>query len=268
MSKVKILSLVTVSGMLLMSGGSLVHADIVNGGSDITMVSGVDPVEGTTDTSTPPSSTTDPVEGTTDTSTPPPSTIDPVGGTTDANTPPPSTTDPVEGTTDTSTPSPSTTDPVEGTTDTSTPSSSTTNPVEGTTDNGTKSNTGVDKPSTNKPSDHSESSIKPVTKPTINQPITTVTGDQVIGTQDGKVLVQTPSGTQLKDAAEVGGNVQKDGTVAIKKSDGKIEVLPNTGEGKTIFTIVGLLLIAGAVWIGFKDNIKKYLTFFKKKSEK
>ncbi|MCD0113222.1 LPXTG cell wall anchor domain-containing protein [Streptococcus agalactiae] len=247
MSKVKVLSLITVSGLFLMAGNLSASADVVTSGGDTIMLSGVD-------------------AGVSDSIMPPPSSINPVTDTTEPSAPTPST-DPKTDTTEPSAPTPST-DQTTGTTDSSTPSSSTTNPVDGITDNGTKPNAGIDKPSTNKPSDHSESSIKPVTKPTINQPITTVTGDQVIGTQDGKVLVQTPSGTQLKDAAEVGGNVQKDGTVAIKKSDGKIEVLPKTGEGKTIFTIVGLLLIAGAVWIGFKDNIKKYLTFFKKKSEK
>ncbi|MCC9892374.1 LPXTG cell wall anchor domain-containing protein, partial [Streptococcus agalactiae] len=235
MSKVKVLSLITVSGLFLMAGNLSASADVVISGGDTIMLSGVD-------------------AGVSDSIMPPPSSINPVTDTTEPSAPTPST-DPITDTTEPSAPTPST-DQTTGTTDSSTPSSSTTNPVDGITDNGTKPNAGIDKPSTNKPSDHSESSIKPVTKPTINQPITTVTGDQVIGTQDGKVLVQTPSGTQLKDAAEVGGNVQKDGTVAIKKSDGKIEVLPKTGEGKTIFTIVGLLLIAGAVWIGFKDNIK------------
>ncbi|MCC9965659.1 LPXTG cell wall anchor domain-containing protein, partial [Streptococcus agalactiae] len=235
MSKVKVLSLITVSGLFLMAGNLSASADVVTSGGDTIMLSGVD-------------------AGVSDSIMPPPSSINPVTDTTEPSAPTPST-DPITDTTEPSAPTPST-DQTTGTTDSSTPSSSTTNPVDGITDNGTKPNAGIDKPSTNKPSDHSESSIKPVTKPTINQPITTVTGDQVIGTQDGKVLVQTPSGTQLKDAAEVGGNVQKDGTVAIKKSDGKIEVLPKTGEGKTIFTIVGLLLIAGAVWIGFKDNIK------------
>ncbi|HEN2459321.1 TPA: LPXTG cell wall anchor domain-containing protein [Streptococcus agalactiae] len=247
MSKVKVLSLITVSGLFLMAGNLSASADVVISGGDTIMLSGVD-------------------AGVSDSIMPPPSSINPVTDTTEPSAPTPST-DPITDTTEPSAPTPST-DPITDTTEPSAPTPSTTNPVDGITDNGTKPNAGIDKPSTNKPSDHSESSIKPVTKPTINQPITTVTGDQVIGTQDGKVLVQTPSGTQLKDAAEVGGNVQKDGTVAIKKSDGKIEVLPKTGEGKTIFTIVGLLLIAGAVWIGFKDNIKKYLTFFKKKSEK
>ena len=42
---------------------------------------------------------------------------------------------------------------------------------------------------------------------------------------------------------------------------------------KITLTIIFIVFIAifgfaGAVSIGFKDNIKKYLTFFKKKSEK
>ncbi|OCL79698.1 LPXTG cell wall anchor domain-containing protein [Streptococcus agalactiae] len=162
-----------------------------------------------------------------------------------------------------SAPTPST-DPITDTTEPSAPTPST-DPTTDATDSSTSApSTEAEKPTPSKEPD----APKPITKPIVDVPISTVTGDTVIGTENGKVIVQSASGTILKDAKEVGGEVQKDGTVAIKKSDGKIEVLPKTGEGKTIFTIVGLLLIAGAVWIGFKDNIKKYLTFFKNKSEK
>ncbi|OCM36854.1 cell wall anchor protein [Streptococcus agalactiae] len=162
-----------------------------------------------------------------------------------------------------SAPTPST-DPITDTTEPSAPTPST-DPITDATDSSTSApSTEAEKPTPSKEPD----APKPITKPIVDVPISTVTGDTVIGTENGKVIVQSASGTILKDAKEVGGEVQKDGTVAIKKSDGKIEVLPKTGEGKTIFTIVGLLLIAGAVWIGFKDNIKKYLTFFKNKSEK
>ncbi|MGT2807600.1 LPXTG cell wall anchor domain-containing protein [Streptococcus iniae] len=109
---------------------------------------------------------------------------------------------------------------------------------------------------------------KPVTKPVVDAPIETVTNDQVVGTQDGKVVVQTPNGTVLKEAKEVGGELQKDGTVVLKKSDGGMEVLPSTGDNKTFITLVGLGIIIIAVVMGFKDNIKKYLTLFKKKTEK
>ncbi|MCC9900464.1 LPXTG cell wall anchor domain-containing protein, partial [Streptococcus agalactiae] len=184
-------------------------------------------------------------------------------GVSDSITPPPSNINPVTDTIEPSAPTPST-DPITDTTAPSAPTPSTDQTTD-TTDSSTSApSTEAEKPAPSKEPD----APKPITKPIVDVPISTVTGDTVIGTENGKVIVQSASGTILKDAKEVGGEVQKDGTVAIKKSDGKIEVLPNTGEGKTIFTIVGLLLIAGAVWIGFKDNIKKYLTFFKKKSEK
>ncbi|MDU2439494.1 MAG: LPXTG cell wall anchor domain-containing protein, partial [Streptococcus agalactiae] len=172
-------------------------------------------------------------------------------------------TDPITDTTEPSAPTPST-DPITDTTEPSAPTPSTDQTTDATDSSTSAPSTEAEKPTPSKEPD----APKPITKPIVDVPISTVTGDTVIGTENGKVIVQSASGTILKDAKEVGGEVQKDGTVAIKKSDGKIEVLPKTGEGKTIFTIVGLLLIAGAVWIGFKDNIKKYLTFFKNKSEK
>ncbi|MCC9851698.1 LPXTG cell wall anchor domain-containing protein, partial [Streptococcus agalactiae] len=215
MSKVKVLSLITVSGLFLMAGNLSASADVVTSGGDTIMLSGVD-------------------AGVSDSITPPPSSINPVTDTIEPSAPTPST-DPITDTTEPSAPTPST-DQTTDTTDSSTSAPS----------------TEAEKPAPSKEPD----APKPITKPIVDVPISTVTGDTVIGTENGKVIVQSASGTILKDAKEVGGEVQKDGTVAIKKSDGKIEVLPNTGEGKTIFTIVGLLLIAGAVWIGFKDNIK------------
>ncbi|HEO6469316.1 TPA: LPXTG cell wall anchor domain-containing protein [Streptococcus agalactiae] len=243
MSKVKVLSLITVSGLFLMAGNLSASADVVTSGGDTIMLSGVD--AGVSDSITPPPSNINPVTDTIEPSAPTPST-DPITDTIEPSAPTPST-DPITDTTAPSAPTPST-DQTTGTTDSSTSAPS----------------TEAEKPAPSKEPD----APKPITKPIVDVPISTVTGDTVIATENGKVIVQSASGTILKDAKEVGGEVQKDGTVAIKKSDGKIEVLPKTGEGKTIFTIVGLLLIAGAVWIGFKDNIKKYLTFFKKKSEK
>ncbi|HEN0239878.1 TPA: LPXTG cell wall anchor domain-containing protein [Streptococcus agalactiae] len=243
MSKVKVLSLITVSGLFLMAGNLSASADVVTSGGDTIMLSGVD-------------------AGVSDSITPPPSSINPVTDTTEPSAPTPST-DPITDTTEPSAPTPST-DQTTDTTDSSTSAPSTDQTTDATDSSTSAPSTEAEKPAPSKEPD----APKPITKPIVDVPISTVTGDTVIGTENGKVIVQSASGTILKDAKEVGGEVQKDGTVAIKKSDGKIEVLPNTGEGKTIFTIVGLLLIAGAVWIGFKDNIKKYLTFFKKKSEK
>lgn len=106
---------------------------------------------------------------------------------------------------------------------------------------------------------------KPITTPVIETPIVTNTGHTVVGTQDGNVLVQTEMGTVLKAAAEIGAVKQKDGSVALKNKDGKVQVLPSTGETKAVLTILGIIVILGAIWVGWKDNIKKYLSVFKKK---
>ena len=249
MSKGKILSLVTVSGMLLLLGGSLVQADVITGGSDTIMVSGVG--TGVTDPTTPPLLSTDP-------STQTPST-DPITDITDPRKPTPST-DPITDITDPSIPTPST-DPITDTTDPSIPTPST-DPIIDTTDPSTPiPNTDSSTPTTS--TYPNTPSSKPISKPIIDNPISTVTGDSVVGTDNGKDIVKEGNGTVLKDAKEVGGEVQKDGTVVVKKSDGGLEVLPHTGESKTIITIAGILSIAGAIWISIRGN-KKNITIYKK----
>ncbi|ELY5748610.1 LPXTG cell wall anchor domain-containing protein [Streptococcus iniae] len=247
MRKEKLLSLITISGIALLGNVSVFASDVTD-----TLIDNQSAVATT--------SPSDPVSGTTDTSAPIPSPSDPVSGTTDTSAPIPSPSDPVSGTTDTSIPTPSTGDTANN--GSSTPTSSDTNTEKP-----------EDKPNETIPTDPSkpvpipEEPVKPVTKPIIDAPITTATGDQIVGTQDGKVLVQTETGTQVKEAKEVGGKVQKDGTVVIKKADGNAEVLPHTGDSKKVFTVLGIILILGAFWVGFKDNIKKFLTMFSKKGK-
>ncbi|HFH8941586.1 TPA: LPXTG cell wall anchor domain-containing protein [Streptococcus agalactiae] len=244
MKKEKLLSLITISGIALLGSTSVFASDVTD-----TLIDN-QPVVVTT-------SPSDPVSDTTDTSTPIPSPSDPVSGTTDTSTPIPSPSDPVSGTTDSSVPIPNTDDTANNDSSTATSDTNIEKPL--------------DKPNENistdpsKPVPIQEEPVKPVTKPIIDAPITTATGAQIVGTQDGKVLVQTETGTQVKEAKEVGGEVQKDGTVAIKKADGKIEVLPHTGDSKKVFTVLGIILILGAFWVGFKENIKKFLTMFSKK---
>ncbi|MFD3086070.1 LPXTG cell wall anchor domain-containing protein [Streptococcus agalactiae] len=247
MRREKLLSLITISGIALLGSTSVFASDMTDTLIDnqpvVVMTSLSDSVSDTTDTSVPTPSPSDPVSDTTDTSIPIPSPSDPVSGTTDSSVPIPKT----DGTSNN---------------DSSTPTSDDTNTEKP-----------VDKPSENIPTDSSkpvpiqEEPVKPVTKPIIDDPITTATGARIVGTQDGKVLVQTETGTQVKEAKEVGGEVQKDGTVAIKKADGKVEVLPHTGDSKKVFTALGIILILGAFWVGFKENIKKFLTMFSKKKK-
>lgn len=229
MKKEKLLSLMTISGIALLGSTSVFASDVTD-----TLIDN-QPVVVTASPS------------------------DPVSETTDAITPIPSSSDPVSGTTDSSVAVPNSDDTVNNDSSTATSDTNIEKPL--------------DKPNENIPTDPSkpvpiqEEPVKPVTKPIIDAPITTATGAQIVGTQDGKVLVQTEAGTQVKEAKEVGGEVQKDGTVAIKKSDGNIEVLPHTGDSKKVFTVFGIVFLLGAIWIGFKENINKFLTKFSKKNK-
>ncbi|HFH7406627.1 TPA: cell wall anchor protein, partial [Streptococcus agalactiae] len=72
MSKVKVLSLITVSGLFLMAGNLSASADVVISGGDTIMLSGVD--AGVSDSITPPPSSINPVTDTTEPSAPTPST--------------------------------------------------------------------------------------------------------------------------------------------------------------------------------------------------
>lgn len=229
MKKEKLLSLMTISGIALLGSTSVFASDVTD-----TLIDN-QPVVVTTSPS------------------------DPVSETTDAITPIPSSSDPVSGTTDSSVAVPNSDDTANNDSSTATSDTNIEKPL--------------DKPNENIPTDPSkpvpiqDEPVKPVTKPIIDAPITTATGAQIVGTQDGKVLVQTEAGTQVKEAKEVGGEVQKDGTVAIKKSDGNIEVLPHTGDSKKVFTVFGIVFLLGAIWIGFKENINKFLTKFSKKNK-
>ena len=115
MSKVKVLSLITVSGLFLMAGNLSASADVVTSGGDTIMLSGVD--AGVSDSITPPPSNINPVTDTIEPSAPTPST-DPITDTIEPSAPTPST-DPITDTTAPSAPTPST-DQTTGTTDSST----------------------------------------------------------------------------------------------------------------------------------------------------
>ena len=81
----------------------------------------------------------------------------------------------------------------------------------------------------------------PVVDPTVQKtkPIETNKGT-VTGTDNGKVIVKdTSTGEERKVAPEeLGGKVEKDGTVTIKEKDGKITRLPNTGVEESIPMVV------------------------------
>ena len=99
------------------------------------------------------------------------------------------------------------------------------------------------KPEETKPSteDKKDYTNLPVVDPTVpdTKPIETNKGT-VTGTDNGKVIVKDASTGEERKVApeELGGKVEKDGTVTIKEKDGKITRLPNTGVEESIPMVV------------------------------
>ena len=96
----------------------------------------------------------------------------------------------------------------------------------------------------------------PIVDPTVpnTKPIETNKGT-VTGTENGKVIIKdTTTGQERKVAPEeLGGKVEKDGTVTIKEKDGKLTRLPNTG----VETSVGLLALGVALLMSGFGLMKK-----------
>lgn len=97
---------------------------------------------------------------------------------------------------------------------------------------------------------------KPVDTNPIENPVNTDTGVVIVAVEDSKPIIQLADGTTKKvEAKEIGANVQKDGTVTVKGSDGKMKVLPKTGETENIaLSVLGSLMVLGSAFI-FKKRI-------------
>lgn len=91
----------------------------------------------------------------------------------------------------------------------------------------------------------------PVT-PTVEKPVVTDKGTEIVGTDNGKVIVKdnTTGTTQVVAAEKVGGKVDKDGTIVVKDKEGKNVRLPKAGEGETFLTTLILILLA---FVGFRQ---------------
>ena len=99
------------------------------------------------------------------------------------------------------------------------------------------------KPEETKPSteDKKDNTNLPIVDPTVpdTKPIETNKGT-VTGTDNGKVIIKDASTGEERKVApeELGGKVEKDGTVTIKEKDGKLTRLPNTGVEESIPMVV------------------------------
>ena len=91
----------------------------------------------------------------------------------------------------------------------------------------------------------------PVT-PTVEKPVVTDKGAEIVGTDNGKAFVKdhTTGTIQVVAAEKVGGKVDKDGTIVVKDKGGKNVRLPKAGEGETFLTTLILILLA---FVGFRQ---------------
>ena len=107
-----------------------------------------------------------------------------------------------------------------------------------------------------KPENKQDNTHLPLVDPTLpnTKPVETNKGT-VTGTENGKVIVKdTTTGQERKVAPEeLGGKVEKDGTVTVKEKDGKLTRLPNTG----VETSVGLLALGVALLMSGFTLMKK-----------
>ncbi len=99
-----------------------------------------------------------------------------------------------------------------------------------------------DKPAVGEISKETQQVVSPVSE---TQPVVTDTGFKIVATANSNLVVQDFDGTLTQvSAEEVGGKVNKDGTVSVKTSEGKMTTLPETGEATTMMTTIGVLVLA------------------------
>lgn len=114
-----------------------------------------------------------------------------------------------------------------------------------------------DKPKEKEPQADDPLFTKPITEPTLGQPIFSHKGDKIIGTQDSQLLVQNQDGTvQTQSAAEAGATVHSDGTVLLKDSTGEVKRLPKTGDdaaGSFAMAISGVIALFGTAFLKTKN---------------
>ena len=93
-----------------------------------------------------------------------------------------------------------------------------------------------------KPADKPKEEEKPaeVVNPTIEKPVETNTGDNIVGSTDkGQVIVANDKGeTSVVAPEKVGGEVKSDGSIQVKDKSGKLVKIPTTGVEAALVSIM------------------------------
>lgn len=101
------------------------------------------------------------------------------------------------------------------------------------------------------PAEELQLAPQPVTLPSLESPLVTQTGHQVVSTENSQVLILTNQGeVETVTLETIGAIKQSDGTVAVKDNMGKLHVLPATGDGDQVWlSIVGFLTVLVGVFL-------------------
>lgn len=91
--------------------------------------------------------------------------------------------------------------------------------------------------------------------PSETTPITTEAGEEIVAVDKGVPLTKTPEGLKPISSSY---KVLPSGNVEVKASDGKMKVLPHTGEKFTLlFSVLGSFFVLISGFFFFKKNRKK-----------
>lgn len=91
--------------------------------------------------------------------------------------------------------------------------------------------------------------------PSETTPITTEAGEEIVAVDKGVPLTKTPEGLKPINSSY---KVLPSGNVEVKASDGKMKVLPHTGEKFTLlFSVLGSFFVLISGFFFFKKNRKK-----------
>ena len=98
-----------------------------------------------------------------------------------------------------------------------------------------------------------------ITAPSVEAPVVSEKGEEIIAVENSRPIIRQVDGTvKPVEAQAIGATVQKDGTVTVKANDGKMKVLPKTGEKENILfsTIGGLLTVVSGFVLFNRKKIK------------
>lgn len=90
---------------------------------------------------------------------------------------------------------------------------------------------------------------------TVDAPVYTNTGYQVVSTKDSQVIVANADGSTSTVAPEaIGATLNSDQTISVQTVSGETKTLPHTGEKSGIFASISGIVLIGLAWVLRKNK--------------